>query len=294
MSAPSNPTLDELVLEALYRAGESDPSVTMIARAKEKWMEEIKNDIYRKLKKLKDLQVIAHGVLVKGQSRYSWPSDYTSDMVMTLLEGAHSGIAQAGGSAQITLEATEDATEGEILGKGLLITSGTGIASYSQITAYDESTKVATVTPNFKTAPSVGSGYLIVTNEHEMTQRHISQYNVHFKNYMDMPTVYFPIGDEDYGEFILNCPPDKVYGIRLVYFTNMMKIDLLSTHMSQLYQKYRNVWIEGLICKHHQEADESRFGDQYQIYNKELGLLVTHELYGKDINGLQDRVTDFY
>ena len=80
MSAPNNPTLREIVLEGLAKAGDRNPKQEIIDRAEDDWIEEIKNAIRFESPKLNPLQVTSIGVLVKGQSRYAYPSDYASDL----------------------------------------------------------------------------------------------------------------------------------------------------------------------------------------------------------------------
>lgn len=293
MSAPSNPTLSELVAEALKKAGEYDPSTDTVDRAEDKWMEEIKQDIWRRGKKLKNLMITSHGVATIGKSRYSNPSDYSSDLSITLLDGNIAGTATAGGSASLTLQAGDGSTEELIIGKDLLITGGTGLASLSRIVSYNESTRVATVSPNFKSTPASSSTYLIVDYEYEVKSEHMSNYQYYVQTYRDRPTIYFPVGDEDYGEFIFNCPPDKAYGIRFNYYANIMKMDLSSTWLSNLYLQWRNVWIHGIMWKKFQDANDDRESMYFQLYNKEINDLVNLETYGADISNITDRITDF-
>lgn len=291
MPVPTNVTLSELIEDGLFDAGERDPDATITARATS-WVEEIKSDLYRLTKRLKDLQLTGYGVLTQGQSRYSYPSDFGTEMTMTLLHGNVTGTAQAGGSGSITLASTADISPTWAIGKGILITSGTGVASYSQITAYDNTTKVATVTPNFRTAPAISSTYMIIDTEKQLEMKPLDQYTDDVLTYQAEPCKFYPVGDEDYGEFYLNCPPDKVYGIRFFYYGNIMKVDTDSTEMSNLYQKFRNVFLSGIRYKKYSEANDDRETVWFQKYRNDLNEAKNFEIYGKFINPVS-RVTDF-
>lgn len=292
MAVPADPTVSQLVSEAFKKAGELNPSSDLTTRGEGSWMEEIKNDIWKRSKKLKRLHVTAHGVMAKGLSRYSMPTDFSSDLDLAILDG-NTGTAQAGSINTLTLAATETYQEGDILGLDLLINSGQGQASSSQITSYNSTTKVATVTPDFKASPSTSSGYMIVNKEYNVDQKHIGQYQIYKELSLGRPTVVFPIGDEDYGEMILNRPPDKAYGMRLRYYANLMKIDTSTTHFSTILLEYRNVFMSGLLWKAYQFFDDDRQENQWSRYQAELNSLILRETYGVDLQGLQDHVSDY-
>jgi hypothetical protein len=69
------------------------------------------------------------------------------------------GTAQSGTSSTIRLAATDPSTAGNTETFYLRINSGTGAGQQRQVTAYNASTKVATVTPDWTTPPDATSGY---------------------------------------------------------------------------------------------------------------------------------------
>lgn len=292
MSVPSNPTQAALITEGLAKAGELDPSSDLTTRAG-LWFEEIKNDIWRKEKKLKSLQSTCYAVLQQGQSRYSFPSSFSSEISLTIISGDITGTAQTGTTSSITLASSDQHTSSDLIGKEILITSNTGVGSYSQITAYNSSTKVATVTPNFQTAPDSTSTYMIKSAEYEMESRPISDFQKFKEISNGLPSYYFPLGDEDYGEFILNRPPDKMYGVRIRYYANLMTLDDSSTLYSNLLMQWRNIWIQGIKYRKLADADDSRSNDEFSKYRGELQSLITREKYGADMSFLRDSVSDF-
>jgi hypothetical protein len=282
------------VAEGLAKGGESSPTTASTNRAKTVWMEEIKNDIWHLGKKPKLLHATSYGIFPVGQSRFTNPDDFSSDLSLTILDGSNRGTAQTGSSSSITLSASDVSAEVYILGREILIISGTGQGSYSQIIAYNTTTKVATVTPEFSTAPDSTSGYMIVDTEWPVEQRPIYERDTVFQTPLTgIATKFYPIGDEDFGEFILEKAPDRVYGARLRYYANIMLIDIDSTHMSTIYQRWRQIFVEGIRFKKLDDEDDVRANDAYTRYRKVLYDLITRETYGMDISNILDRVSDY-
>jgi hypothetical protein len=292
LPTPSNPTADEIIEEALAQAGESDPDTTLLARA-EIWLSQCKNDIWKRAKKLTSLQVTSHGVVTKGQSRLSYPSDFSSDLELTLLTGNTTGTAQSGSTSSITLASDDTNSEDNLIGKEILVTGGTGVGSLSQVIAFNSTTKVATVAPNFNSAPGSGSTYLVVEREIPLEMKPINQFKMYHRPGRGVPRCFFPIGDEDYGEFIFDVAPDLSYGARLRYYANVMKIDTDSTTMSTLYSRWQNIFIEGIKWRRFADADDDRADGQWQLYQRELNTLISRETYGVDLSNLTDSVGDF-
>ena len=79
----------------------------------------------------------------------------------TVTAAAVTGSAQAGSVSTITLAVGASAVTNLYVGLPVSITSGTGAGSSSTIVAYDGATKIATVSPNFATAPAASSAYSI-------------------------------------------------------------------------------------------------------------------------------------
>ena len=93
---PPNPLLSQIVLEGINQAGEMNPSAALLARATNNWIEEIKNDIWNLGKKPKLLHVTAYTTIPVGQSRYAYPSDYSSDLSLNILTGSDLNSCQGG------------------------------------------------------------------------------------------------------------------------------------------------------------------------------------------------------
>lgn len=93
-----------------------------------------------------------------------------------LCEAEISAYAQAATSTSITLASTASATDGFYNGSYISIIAGTGTGQTQLITAYNGTTKVATVsswttTPDITSKYTFGSGYVLATSGHVFHKR---------------------------------------------------------------------------------------------------------------------------
>lgn len=295
MAAPTAPTLTRIVAEGLAKAGEASPASALTTRAEDKYMQEIKNDIWLKCKTLKSLQKINGIVFNKGQSVYSMPSDFAGqgEVSIKILDGANTGTLQTAGASSATLASSFSATEDFMIGKELLITSGTGVNETGQITAWNNSTKVATVAASWGTTPVTGDGYLVVETYKPLDEGPVWNYDRDLSTMSKRkPSAFHPTGDVDYSEIVLDAPPDKAYGGIIRYYVNIMTVDLASTLMSTLYQKYQNLFTQGVKVKRLEDNDDDRAPRENQIYMGLLQAMVAAESYGNSLSQLQARVCD--
>ncbi|MCS7002623.1 MAG: hypothetical protein NZ518_07235, partial [Dehalococcoidia bacterium] len=82
------------------------------------------------------------------------------------LQTIRSGTAQAGAANSITLDAGASSTNDFFVGAWILLTGGTGAGQARLITAYNGSTKVASVAPNWATNPDNTSTFAILPAAH--------------------------------------------------------------------------------------------------------------------------------
>lgn len=293
MPIPANPLLSDLVLEGIKQAGENNPSAALVTRATNEWIEEIKNDIWMLAKKPKILHVTAYTTINMGQSRYAYPSDYSSDLTLTLLYGTGQGAAQGGSTNTIVLAASDKNTAA-VIGKEILMLSGTSAGSFAQIVTYDPTTKTAGMVPNWATAPVSGDTYMIIDVEYPVETRPVFDWDARIKLIApQLPQYIYPIGDDQQGYFIFNAPPDKTYGARLRYYADFSQVDSSSTLMSVIYRKWRNIFIEGIRQKKLNDENDDRGPDSLMRYQKNLMSLIYREIYGMDISNITDRVMDY-
>lgn len=286
MSAPTAPTLATLVAEALKKAGQISPDAALTTRAEDLWINEIKNDIYNKVfpissGRMRSLQTTGVTVLTEGKSRYALPTDFAGVISVEILDGSTTGTAQAGAAGSITLASTNSATD--IVGHQILVTSGTGVGSMSEITAFVSATQVATVTPNFTTAPTIGSTYSIIdtiTPLDEVSTSVIKKAEIK----RDVPDRFAIDGDADDGELLLYPTPygtdSNIWGCRITYYSDINELDLAGTLMATLYKKWRNVWLWGVTYRALYELNDTNSKRVEDMYNEALLNMVSHETSG--------------
>ena len=292
MALPTVPTLTSIVTEALRKASYTNIPTLVQTRAETEWIDEIKsaimNDVNKNSRKLKLLFKTAYTVTTIGIHRYANPSDYSSDLNLVLLTGTNTGIAQTGTSNSITLASTEDVTSAFAVGKYVLITSGTGIYSSSQISAYNATTKVASVSPDFSVSPSSDSGYMIVDRVRDLVEKDVTKFDLLTLTTKSEPLNYYPIGSPTYGEFILYPTPDVVYGLQMRYYVDLLRVDLASTLMSTLYEKWRVMWVQGIYMKALQNIDDPNASKETKMfYDYTLPAFLDKEAHGVEWNDLQ-------
>lgn len=298
MASPSNPTLASIVTEGLEQANESHPTTAQTLRYQTEVMEQLKNEVWKACRQPKIMQTFAYGILTPGQSRYSCPQDFSSDMSASILWGSVMGTAQGGSINTLIMAPGSTQVLADVLGKEVLIVSGTAIASASQIIGLvnNSGTITLTVTPGFALAPDATSGYMIIDQQWPIKFEHISEfYRKSRPASLDRPRYAYPIGDEDFDEFILDVPPDSTntYGIKMFYYANLMKTDLNSALMSRLYLEWRNFWIQGIKAKHLMLNDDSRAVDEWNSWMQEVQKLVVTAQYGTDLHEFAQVVTDY-
>lgn len=299
MAAPSVPTALSLVTEGLRQARIFNPTQTQLATYQNEVMEQLKNDLWQSVKQMKPLMTFSYMVLVPGQSRYSCPSDYSSDMTMVVLTGLVTGQAQTGSASSLTLPASAGPFDiNQTLGKDLAILAGSAAASVSQITSVtanlDGSTTLG-VYPDFQAVPDGTSTYLLVDNQYPIDADHIANYDRFRPSGLDRPRKFYTMGDEDFDEFIFDVAPDNNYPyvVRMRYFVNIMTLDLNSPLMSTLYQKFREYWIKGVKAQALSDNDDDTWKDALQERNMKLQELIMSQQYGTDIHTLAQHVTDY-
>lgn len=292
MSAPTAPTISLIAAIALADAGYPTPSATMTAQAEGPWTRAIKNDVWVKQKRLKCLQTSEVAIVTTGLSRYSNPDDYASGLSLTLMGGTF-GTAQTADAGSITLAASEATSD--VVGREILIYSGTGIGSLSQVYAYNATTKVASVSPAWATTPVVGDGYMIVTDYTPLREAPAWRLDeLRFPTAVQKPSMFHQIGDEDFGEFIFDTVPDTTYGLRMRYYGNLMTLDTASVTLATFYSRFEHVVYKGLFAKALRRKDDDRWLAAEADYKKDLHDACKEETYGSDISDMQSQVKDFF
>lgn len=275
MAVPIDPTVTSIVTQALKRATLRVPSSAMITEAIDHALQEVKADLMLKAPTHANLKVTATTVTTRGQQRYAIPDDHNVQESITLLDGpdTYRGTAQGGVSIAIILAATFSASDDDLAGKYIIITSGPGVEEYRQILSYNDTTKVATVDLPWSSIPTASSTYLICT---AYTQLWPQDTESEFDR-LDTPTsIGTPRQASLSGqEFLLYPVPDKsTYGLINRYWADLSKVDEESELFIQLLREWRSIWIQGIAVKSMQRNDEDRYQMELGTYNFMLDSLV--------------------
>ena len=290
MAVPAEPTATTLTTEAWKAAGNLSPSSAELTRATDEWLQEIFNDIWLKSSvmgntRLKTLQETLVDVSTTGIRTWDLAEDMDEELEIEVLDGSRYDTAQTAASTTITLVSTDAGTSANTLGRWVLITSGTGVDEIKQITAFDSSTKVATVESAWTATPTASSTYLIVDNQYQLYEINLTEMST------AIPAAGRPTAFAKYNRQILfDKPWDRAtYGIRMRYFMNLHEVNLTTgstTRITRIYQNWQDVLKQGLLWKCLRSIDDSRYQAEQQVYERKVEHLIAKEIpYGGAFQG---------
>jgi hypothetical protein len=146
---------------------------------------------------------------------------------------------------------------------------------------------VATVA-TWDTTPDNTSEYMVIDIEYKLDIGPIWDFNKEqYPMNKSRPSIIYPIGDDDNGEFVVLENPDKTYGVRFLYYQDLSEIDLTSTRMGTLYKRWRNIWIQGVKAKAMEDDDDDRAPGEIKEYKAMVRALVATEKFGVELSELQ-------
>ena len=272
MAMAADPTVANLVDEAFLLSGYKGASTTIKDRATNRWMEEIKGDLYLSSTTHEELQATQETVTTEGNQRYDVPTDYGDVISVTLLDGSDDerATARGGSASSITLAANDGAsdTAGRI-GKEILLTGGAGVGQVRTITAFNTTTKVATVDQNFSTIPDATTTYLIVTRYQPLVV-HPMALGVDTYTHQTYRGAPVQAAFHDRQWYVLPVPDKSTYGLRMRYYLDLLRLDLASTRYLRIIKQWENVFMAGLVARIHKNFDDDRYRDSREEY---VGLL---------------------
>ena len=284
------PTQVQLCTEGLQKAGFGSGNAsfaTLLTRAQTYWFEEIKQDIYTLSQELRSLMKTYVHITIPNQARYDMPADYEQTIGdMMLMDAVFFGTCKAAGTSNtLTLDTLESATSDDILGREVVIYAGTGANQYAQCIAYNATTKLATFEAgSFTTLADNTSKYFICSDQDTLDYKSVAEYDLIAAetSVRDEPESYTIKANAGVGEFLLYPAPQRtdsnltVYGIKHRYFANII---LLSdaTLLSTLYQRWRNIWTQGIFAKALQDKDDNRAEKEMGTYYTLIKAMIARE-----------------
>lgn len=275
MSAPTDPDVDSIVLEALQRAN----AMEYYVRAKNEWMDDIKRDIEAR-KDWKVLENSAALILEAGASNSAFPTDYKKPVKATFFKILANSASILGSGSSITLDAGEDITQGDAENKLILLlnTDGINIDYVGKVTSYDTTTKIASISPALSFAIDVSQIYLIVTDEKELP--YIAYEDMRRTPILANPSV-FTIFDRT---LFINSANDEQFLIILDYLVDIFSVDLSGVKIARIYKEWKNAFIFGLILRAFTEKSDPRFTIANGQFESAVGRLA-----GEDVRSRRTR-----
>jgi hypothetical protein len=300
MAAPTMPDSTTIIEEGTKKVFRDTAPTDITARAA-LWLEEIKNDLVALIgaKKLEFLQTSRVLTLTDGLSTYSQPTDFYSALSMQVVDGSHQGTAQGGDTNKITLAASASMSEGDIVGKEIVTTGGTGPNQVGQCTAFNTSTKEATVGSTWAVTPDDTTTYMVANDYRPLVERPIWELAwADRPTLQGKPTHYLPKGDADDGEFELYPVPYRnaagyAYVIKQRYYADLMELDLTGTLISTLYKRWRNMWVQGIFAKALESTEDPRADNAMRKYTGMVQAVAMRETYGNDLSNMNVIVSDY-
>lgn len=293
MALPRQPDITSIVNEGLKRAGIQNTPNTF-ERARDQWLPEVINDIINQARAsgrdglFEVLHITSTTVTITNQRRYALPTDFDEGLSIQLLNGSHTGTAQASPSATtITLAAAEDVAQTAAEGREILITGGRGAGQTRQIISYDTTTKIATVDVGWDSdeSPDSTSTYLIVDDFLWLDREGVTE----MEEDRNLVAPARPRSFSQFNnEYILDRPADKVYGLRLRYYANPNQIDLTDVKYTKMFRDWQSALVEGLRAIGLEDQDNTSAREARQQFTVKIaGILAKERPFGDEFEGFE-------
>ena len=273
MAVPSNPTVTEIVTEGLKRGGRVSPTSSQITDATTHQFREVKADINTAGSRADVLLTQYCSMATQYVNRLVWPTD-ASDIRSVQLVWCPDSVfwqstATAGASTSVTLNASLNESDTTIFpGRTIFMISGTSVGQYRSVTAWNNTSKVATVNSAWSTNPVSGDNYIIEANRIKMWEHDKPQW------YDTLQAPWSngrPIHATMVGrELWMDYAPDRNYGIFWDYWVQIDRADEAGTAFIRHLREYRSLWVQGIAVKTMQRYDEDRYLSEVGIYNNML------------------------
>ncbi len=264
MAAPTVPTVNSILTEAFRRCGVPSPTVAQLTRAEDEWLEEVKQELHleKRWHNHEETMVLIPQAYTQI---YPVPSPLERILAMRFYSGI-TGTASAGGTATITL-----AAGGDILGRKIFLTGGTGVAQSNRIIGL--SGLVATVSCDWTTVPDSTTTYMIANFEQVvrgpelgLQRLGIGATNVvtkweQFENQM----VIWPV------------PNASTYALEIQGTVDISLVDKTDARMTQVLREFRVALIAGLQVKIKEDQQDEDLPLYRQRYEQITLKLMKHD-----------------
>ena len=271
MAIPSDPSVSSIVTEGLKRGGRSNPTTDQVTDGTTHQFREVKSDLAVRLTRSDALIAQRVSKVSIAISRYAWPSDANVVQAVTLIDAPDTGYwnstATAGAATTITLSASFDQQEADVVGRFIFLVSSTGstaIDPFRQIIDYNNSTKVATVDTAWTTNPGNGSEYLIETARHKLWEidKAVEFNTIPAPWGAGKPTKAGVVGREMWMDYA----PSRVMALWWDQWCHLDYIDEGGTMFIRHLREQRALWVQGITVKVMQRYEHPKYAQEATAY----------------------------
>lgn len=267
MALPIDQTATLITTEALKQAGYPNPLSTLVSRAENEWLRRVLQGISKRAE-IVLFEETKITILNAYQQRYSLPDDCDSIIEVVLYTGMNTGTLTAASSNSATLAADEDVSTNFANGKLLFITSGSAKNQAMRIVSYDESTKVANITPNFTISPSAGDSYMIANTEQIVSLAGME--SISDAGDLGLPGRYHVYGKTPNKELYLDKAIQNTTtgAVKIRYSVYAFKVDLTDARLTWIYNELVEELTQGVLVEALRDKDDSRYINEFQVFQK--------------------------
>ena len=288
MAVPSNPTVTSIVTQALRHAGLPSPLTAQVTELATEGLQTVKTELWASQERDALLETTVMVLLPIGNGQLDTPADFDHAVTLDVYTSDESMAFTASTAASTTLTApsTFSADVSTVRGRYIFTTSGTGSGQYRQITAYNDTTKVLTVTPAWTTTPDAttvvfigqqrrrlelddpGTGWARwSTNGEALSSGYPSRYRLVGSSPLntDIPAIE------------INPVPDTArYAMLMKYGANLTRLDEVGTIFVKHLRERRGLWMQGLSVQAMSRYDETRYPQAYAVWQAMLHQYQGH------------------
>ena len=285
MAVPSNPTVTSIVKDALRHSSIYNPKASQVTELSTEGLQTVKTELWASQERDALLEVSVMVLLPIGNGQVNTPDDFDHVVKIDVFSCADSMAFTASAAASATLTAPTTFSADESTARGLYVftTSGTGSGQYRQVTAYNDSTKVLTITPAWTVTPDATTVAFIGHLRRRLglddtgTER-LSSFPVPISGF---PTRYRQIGNSplttDLPALEISPVPDSAnYAMVLTYGANLTRLDETGTVFIKHLRERRALWVQGLKVQAQSRYDEARYSGSYAVWQSMLRQYQGH------------------
>lgn len=238
------------------------------------------------------LRTLSYQPLTAYQSQYQMPADFGRLIHARLGTGTIVGDVSSGTSNTVTFTASTTASESQMLGKDLIILAGTGANQRRQITAYNSTTRVASVSPNWSTNPDSTSDFLVVDRWKPLSAPvDFDITAVTAPQVQGEASAIFVRPDSAEGDFMLDRTPSAVAVVELYYYADLLKMDTdtsTNPQYGRFLRQMEKVLVYGLfawLC-----TDDTRAGLALREFESRLAKAAANHLFPNSVTQVDTRL----